>query len=120
MRGHLFENFVIVEAMKQALNQGLRPNAYFWLDSAGHEIDLLIEQGRRLFPVEIKSSQTIKAEFFKNIAFFQKIAPADQVMPAQSYVIYAGDDNQSRLSGQVKSWRELPDFYGGGAAAPLV
>ena len=31
---------------------------YFWRDSAGHEVDLLIPQGNRFMPVEIKSGAT--------------------------------------------------------------
>jgi hypothetical protein len=107
MRGHLFENFIVVEMMKQFLNQGMRPQCYFWLDSTGHEIDLLVEQGPQLFPMEIKSGQTLRSDFFKNIEFFQKIAG---VAPEQSYLIYAGSENQDRLKGKVRAWDNLPGF----------
>ncbi len=43
MRGPLFENFIVVEFMKQFLHRGQRPNCYYWRDNTGHEIDLLIE-----------------------------------------------------------------------------
>jgi hypothetical protein len=107
MRGPLFENFVVVEHMKQMLNQGQRPNCYFWRDNSGHEIDLLIEHASRLFPIEIKSSQTLKTDFFKTLEFFQKIS---ETPPEQSYLVYAGSENQSRLLAQARSWDNLPVF----------
>lgn len=44
-RGALFENFAIVDILKQRLNKGLPSNLYFWRDKAGHEIDLVGEWG---------------------------------------------------------------------------
>jgi len=107
MRGPLFENFIVVECMKQFLNQGKRPNCYYWRDNTGHEIDLLIEHASRIFPMEIKSSQTLKTEFFKNLEFFQKISGTP---PEQSFLIYAGTENQNRLLGSARSWDNFPVF----------
>ncbi len=45
LRGHLFENMVIAEALKYRLNQGKRSNLYFYRDSKGNEVDLLIGRG---------------------------------------------------------------------------
>lgn len=107
MRGPLFENFIVVEYMKQYLHQGQRPNCFYWRDSTGNEIDLLIEQANRIYPLEIKSSQTLKSEFFKNLAFFQKISGTP---PEQSFLIYAGTENQIRQQGSARSWNNLPAF----------
>ncbi|NDE74058.1 MAG: ATP-binding protein, partial [Betaproteobacteria bacterium] len=62
-RGALFENLVISELLKQRFNQGLPSNLYFWRNNTGDEVDLLIEQGDFLVPVEIKSGQTFNADF---------------------------------------------------------
>ena len=35
-------------------HKGLVPNAFFWRDNTGHEIDLLLEEGENLKAVEIK------------------------------------------------------------------
>ncbi len=43
-------------------------SSYFWRDNVGNEIDLLIEDGSRRLPVEIKSGQTITNEFFKGMS----------------------------------------------------
>ncbi len=107
MRGPLFENFIVVEYMKQFLHHGHRPGCYYWRDNSGNEIDLLIEQAGQIYPVEIKSSQTLKPEFFKNLQFFQKISgtPAEQ-----SFLIYAGTENQQRTHGNARSWDNFPNL----------
>jgi len=107
MRGPLFENFIVVEFMKQLLNQGKHPNCYYWRDSTGHEIDLLIERSSHIFPIEIKSSQTLKTDFFNTLEFFQKISGTP---PEQSFLVYAGTENQNRLHGNARSWDNLPVF----------
>jgi len=107
MRGPLFENFIVVEFMKQFLHHEQRPNCYYWRDNTGHEIDLLIEHAGQIFPMEIKSSQTLKADFFKTPEFFQKISGTPT---EQSFLVYAGTENQNRLLGNARSWDNLPVF----------
>ncbi|MGA7979961.1 MAG: ATP-binding protein, partial [Chromatiaceae bacterium] len=45
LRGSLFENLVIIEALKYRYHRGKRNNLYFWRDAKGNEVDLLIENG---------------------------------------------------------------------------
>ncbi|MBL7776571.1 MAG: ATP-binding protein [Saprospiraceae bacterium] len=105
LKGALFENFIIVETLKQFHHRGIRPLCYYWRDNTGNEIDLLIEDGARLFPVEIKSGRTIQPDFFKNLDFFHKISGNP---PEQGWVIYGGQDRQARSNGTVRGWRDLP------------
>lgn len=106
--GSLFENFVITELMKHFLNRGLSPNFYFWRDNAGHEIDLLIEYGGKLYPVEIKAARTLRPAFFDNLRFFKKLAGKEV---GTSYLIYGGQQRQSRSEGiEVRPWNELPNL----------
>jgi len=85
--GSVFENMVILEALKARLNQGLSPNLYFFRDSNGFEIDLLFKQGSNLIPVEIKSSSTFHQEFSKGIGKFLSLTE----LALSGYVIYSGD-----------------------------
>ncbi len=105
--GALFENFIIVEVLKNLYNQGIRPSLYFWRDHAGHEIDLLIEEGGKLFPIEIKAAQAMHSNFFKGLNFFNGMTSSS---PQQAYLIYGGDQNYSTAEGQVRSWDNLPEF----------
>lgn len=106
-RGALFENFVINEVMKSLLNRGTRPDLYFWADSSGYEVDLIVNQGATQYPVEIKSADTLRPEFFRNLELFQKVSGTP---PTDSYLVYQGSENQDRSAGRVRNWQYLPDF----------
>ncbi len=54
--GHLFENWVIMEVLKSWWYSGKNCEAWFYRDKEGHEIDLLIKDAMRLYPIEIKVS----------------------------------------------------------------
>ena len=86
--GGLFENMVVMEAMKARLNAGEVPNLYFLRDSQGLEADLIFQRNhRKLVPVEIKSGMTWNRDFCKNLLKLRKLS--DKFAPG--YVIYAGD-----------------------------
>jgi uncharacterized protein len=87
LHGNLFENMVVMEFVKAAVNRGLEPNLYFFRDSKGNEVDLVIDRQRRLIPVEIKSARTFTDEFTKNLTWFQKNIPTAE----NGAVVYAGD-----------------------------
>lgn len=93
-RGSLFENLIVVELLKQRFNNGLKSNLTFWRDNVGHEIDLLMQNGDMLTPIEIKSGQTITNDYFKGLDFWQKINPE-----SNGYIIYGGNSKQSRSNG---------------------
>ncbi|MCS7035724.1 MAG: ATP-binding protein [Saprospiraceae bacterium] len=105
-RGALFENFIVNEIHKNLLNAGIRPDLYFWADSAGHEVDLLLKQGQRLYAFEIKAADTLHADYFRNLALFQQLSGAS---PEDCYLIYAGAENQERSVARVRAWNALPE-----------
>lgn len=103
-RGALFETFVIGEFLKSRFNAGLRSNLWFWRDNIGTEIDALVEDGRGLFPIEIKSGRTYQDDFLRSLRLFVKYAGS------QAYgagLVYGGDDSYVRHGVTVKSWRDL-------------
>jgi len=53
LMGSLFENLVILEALKTRMNRGMEPNLYFYRDANQKEIDLLYKNRNMLTPVEI-------------------------------------------------------------------
>ncbi|MPM18998.1 hypothetical protein SDC9_65416 [bioreactor metagenome] len=86
--GGLFENMVVVEAVKALLNAGLDPELIFFRDSAGNEVDLLFRKNHdRLVPVEIKGGMTWNKEFAANILKLRKLSPKF----SDGFVIYGGD-----------------------------
>ena len=70
LKGAIFEGMVVTELIKKRTNAGLPINVYYWRDKAGHEIDVIIDNGNKLLPIEIKSGKTINTEFFKNIDYW--------------------------------------------------
>ena len=66
--GQLFENLIVLEALKARYNQGQIPNLYFYRDSHGNEIDLLYTGGRELIGIEIKSASTFASHFKKMLS----------------------------------------------------
>mgnify|MGYP002656553895 FL=1 len=97
MRGALFENFVVTEALKQRYNQGKESNLYFYRDSNQNEIDLLLKRNTRLYGIEIKSSMTYHKDFEKALKRIDEWvkAPVDG-----KAVVYAG--NFENTAGEIK------------------
>ena len=57
MWGHIFESFVFAEILKSYYNDGIvKPPLYYYRDKDRNEIDLLIEDGDTLYPIEIKAT----------------------------------------------------------------
>ena len=73
LRGNLYENFIIAEIVKNALNKGIRPEIYFFRDSHGNEVDLLIREKGVLTPIEIKSAGTFSPDFTRGLEHFQRL-----------------------------------------------
>jgi hypothetical protein len=104
MRGSLFETWVVSELLKYRFNQGKRSNLFFWRDKTGNEVDVLLDQGEKLFPIEIKSGQTLTKDYFKSLARFMDIAGHSA---ERSALIYAGTQRQERDKTDVVGWKEI-------------
>jgi predicted AAA+ superfamily ATPase len=68
LRGALFENLVVGEALKHRYNRGLRGNLFFYRESTGHEVDLLCQLADQFLAVEIKAGATVASDWFANLA----------------------------------------------------
>jgi predicted AAA+ superfamily ATPase len=104
LRGNIFESFIVAEHIKSRLHAGRRPNAFFWRNSTGHEVDLILEADAQLFAVEIKSGETLNEDFFKGLRYFKRLSSAPD---EHFYLVYGGDRNLSRKYGQVVGWKSI-------------
>lgn len=102
--GSLFENFVVMEALKDRLNAGETTEMYFYRDSEGNEVDLLIPVGSQMHAIEIKAGATINPDYFKGLKTFANHQASSL---ARGCVIYGGDVGQSRSDWPVHTWRQL-------------
>lgn len=105
LRGALFENMVVVEALKYRFNLGRPSNLSFFRDSRGLECDLLFEAASGMGAIEIKSGATIAADFFDSIDTIAKLIPKISM----KVVVYGGTDRQSRSAGEVVPFDDLYD-----------
>ncbi len=102
--GSLFENFVIMEAMKDRLNAGESAEMYFYRDSEGNEVDLLLPTGGKMHAIEIKAGATVNPDYFKGLKNFAAHHP---LVVAGGSVIFGGAQGQQRSDWPVHSWLDL-------------
>lgn len=74
LSGALFENLVISEIKKTIMSKSHKPKLYFFRESNGLEVDLLLEDKQELTAIEIKSNSTPTLQHAKNLESFSKIA----------------------------------------------
>lgn len=103
LRGALFENLIVAEALKQRLHTGRDNNLLFYRDQVGNEVDLVAEDSSQLHAIEIKSGQTIASDFFKNLNRFAKFTGK----VTSSTLIYGGEEKQNRSKHTVMPWRDF-------------
>lgn len=104
MRGAIFESYVLSELTKNALNRGDEPDLFFWRDSTGHEIDIVIELGEGSTALEVKSGQTIARDFFSGLRFWRELV-GESLAPAA--LVYGGDQSFEREGVTVYRWSDL-------------
>ncbi len=87
--GGIFENMVVIEAVKAAYNRGAPPQLSFYRDKLGFEIDLIREYQRRPFAMEIKAGSTYAADMTNPLKHFRAL----QKNPAGVALLYGGDES---------------------------
>ncbi len=87
LRGSIFETFVIAEIKKWFAHQDQNIDFYFWRERSGREIDLLYEDGGKVYAYEVKATHTFSPKLFSNIDYFTKLSQEKVV----GKVIFAGD-----------------------------
>ena len=104
MRGSLFENFVVMEALKHRFNAGLESNLFFYRDSNKNEIDLLLRTQQKIDGYEIKSASTFHPDFTSKLAKMSEYVSGDIGHRA---VIYNGTLENSHSEVQLHNWRNF-------------
>lgn len=108
LKGSIFETFIISEFLKNRFNRVLPNNLYYFRDNTGNEIDLLLDQGDEIIPVEIKSGETISGDFFRNLHYYAKL---NSGRTRKSYLVYAGTVSYKEKNCCVTSFRDLEQLY---------
>lgn len=104
--GFIFENWVIAEIQKNQFNQGQSEHFYFFRDSVGNEVDVVIERGNTLLAIEIKANKKVKPDMFTGLKVWSKLKPESQCI-----MFHAGEDEEvlsEKLS--VMPWKKIADL----------
>jgi hypothetical protein len=103
-RGNLFETLIVSEFLKRCWNDGMPSNLFFWRDSKGLEIDLLLEQGDMLTPIEVKSGTTLAADFLDNMKKWSLLSGNPE---KTSWLIYGGERPIISGATRITPWRQV-------------
>lgn len=110
--GNIFENFVVIEALKTRLNLGLEPNLYFFRNSNGLEIDLILQEQNKLKLFEIKSGKSLNDEFCRNMKnFFAKYNEDILSTSTKGTVIYSGETYESYKDFGFYNFSKIPQLF---------
>ena len=112
LRGAVFENLIVSEALKVGYHAGEIPRLYFWRDHRGNEVDLLIERGGHPHPVEIKSGATVNADFFKGLRYWRTVIGRDD----PGTLVYGGEGSYRRENVEVVAWSDWAGSVAGKAS----
>lgn len=107
LMGHLFENMVVLEALKARYNQGRAAELYFYRDSQGNEIDVLHRSGGTLMGIEIKAGSTWHSSFKKNLSTFSE----KRTMLARRVIVYSGQTFQMSDGLEALSYRQTASLF---------
>ena len=110
--GNIFENFVVIEALKTRLNLGLEPNLYFFRNSNGLEIDLILQEQNKLKLFEIKSGKSLNDEFCRNMKNFSAKYNEDIASDStKGTVIYSGETYESYKDFGFYNFSNIPQLF---------
>lgn len=101
--GAIFENWCITEIKKNRTNEGINGGLHYFRDSAGNEVDLIIEKAGEVIGVEIKSTTKLDSKDFQGLKYWQKYQPNGKAI-----MVYGGNKNDILDNGiGVLPWIEI-------------
>ncbi len=104
LKGNIFENMILAEYQKKNHHLYQHRDYYFWQDSSGYEVDLLLKTPQGFSVTEVKATQTVKSDLFKEMDRFETLAVSGDV---KKTLVYGGDENEQRTKYSVVSWKNV-------------
>jgi len=107
MTGAFFENFVIAEVIKFFENRAIKPPIYFFRDSNGLEVDLIIEHQGKVVAMEIKSTDNPKKSHLKGLHQLGKL-----LGEGTELILICNSKQSLPITETIKAlpWQKLPEF----------
>ena len=86
-----------MEVFKALVHRGQEPQLYFWRTASGQEVDLVVDIGAQLVPIEIKLTATLHPGMAEGIVAFREalgrkagpgwlVHPGDTQLPLGAHV----------------------------------
>jgi len=97
-------NLKVIRFLEISLRHLLSVSFYFWRDKTGNEIDLLVDIGPELLPIEIKASKTYSREFKSSVLSWLNLKGNTS---KKEFVIYRGKD----VVGKKSTVTAIPWWY---------
>ena len=95
---------MVAEYVKRMHHKNLVQDVWFWRDAAGHEVDMITQDGQTLNLVEFKSTQTVMSDLFKGLKYFEEHSQNEHLTKT---LVYAGSEFQKRSMADVLPWMEF-------------
>jgi uncharacterized protein len=108
LRGALFENMMMMDFIKNRLNAAVPDDIYFFRDSRGNEVDLIVPHRGQVVPMEIKAAATFNTLFLKGLQYFTETCKDPVGKPV---IIYGGDHTEHRTAVDIVSYRDAYTYY---------
>lgn len=110
LRGPIFESWVASEVFKARAHRGASPGIHHLRETRGVEVDIVVESGRRLFGVEVKSAATVASGFFDGLrAFGEAMEDGDAHADPALRLVYGGETGQQRSDIDVVPWDRIQE-----------
>jgi len=88
--GAIFETYVVSEILKSYWHNGLSPSVYFYRDKDKREVDIILEENGKLYPLEIKQKTNPDADDLRHFSaltqFKKEIAPGGVICLSPTYL----------------------------------
>ncbi len=112
LMGNIFENLVVAESFKTRFNYGAEPNLYFFRNSNGLEVDLILKENGKLNLFEVKSGKALNDEFTKNMQKFLKLNNIEiEENNSKGTVIYSGETYNSYKDFAYINFHDSSDLF---------
>jgi predicted AAA+ superfamily ATPase len=108
MAGAFFETQAVMEVLKRKLNRGLNVELYYYRDSNGNEVDLVVDIGVERRLAEIKTSKTLRHESLGVLRRAAGIVKAEK----SYWVSLADEDIEIERGIRAVPWRKAGSLLG--------
>jgi len=101
--GAIFENWVITEIKKNKYNIGESAGMHYFRDSAGNEVDIILQKGDATIAIEVKAAKKLDTALLGGLKYWQKYQPNTQTI-----LVYGGTASQElSATSHLLPWQEV-------------